>query len=283
MAFNPYEDSDFQGRPISLYEFSRTSEGGAETVYFRYNSSENDIHHPTLGSFTAIPISDDGVRESGETTSSDFQVTLPVESPVVEMLRASGAVPSDVIYLTVWRIHFDDPDLEPRVYWKGTVTGSTQADEIGVRITAATLVSSFRRGGLRLAWGPQCPYSVYDPHTCKVDKELFKTTAVLGSVDGIAVDSATFATKPVGWFSGGYIEYLLSSGIIERRLVVNHNGSSLTLNDSPIGLTAGMTVQAYAGDDKAITTCRDKFNNLPNYGGFVHIPSRSPYDGSPVY
>jgi hypothetical protein len=74
MAFSSLERSTFSGRPLQLYQFLRTSNGVDH--YWRYNGADRDLTY--LGNvYTAVSISDEGVRLTGEAASSEFQITLP--------------------------------------------------------------------------------------------------------------------------------------------------------------------------------------------------------------
>ena len=51
---------------------------------------------------------------------------------------------------------------------------------------------------------------------------------------------------------------------------------TLTLNLPLIATVAGAQAQIVAGCDHTALTCQNKFNNYPNFNGFVAIPPRNP-------
>jgi hypothetical protein len=58
---------------------------------------------------------------------------------------------------------------------------------------------------------------------------------------------------------------------------VYSGGSRFTLLvPPPSDWTASDAVTAFVGCDRKHTTCRDKFNNIPNFGGFPLHPERNP-------
>jgi hypothetical protein len=66
-------------------------------------------------------------------------------------------------------------------------------------------------------------------------------------------------------------------------MILRHLGESLRTLGPVVGIAAGDPVVAYAGCKRTVRECIDKFDNYDNYGGFPHIPGRSPYDGNPVF
>lgn len=403
MPFTTRENSVFGGSPIKLYEFHRAS-GGAD-LYWRYNTSESDLVF-SGATFKAIPISDDGVKQSGEAAGTDFIITMPAVEDFPQMFRGSGPVPSDQVFVTMRRLHAgetatvseplwstgtnvssggtsvtvlaagasmargasvpspsgefilsfqsdgnlvllqepgdvvlwasgtndettdvlvmqtdgnlviydnyvpasamwatgtdghqnatlvlqDDGNLvvytavhvDARVEWVGTVSGITQPDEIQVKVTCATLAASFRRSGLRLAWTRGCPHALYDSE-CRADPNAFKTVATVESITGDRIISADFAVLGDDYFNGGYVEWVLASGAIERRFIKFNVGNDIVILGTTIGLSVSDTVTAFAGCQHTRTDCNDKFNNMSNYGGFAHTPGKSPFSGDPVF
>lgn len=290
MPVNLYEQSAFSGQPIMLYEFIRTS--GATTVRWHYTNADRDIKYNT-NTYLAVPISDGGIRLSSEAASTEFNVTMPIQSDFCTSFRLAGAVPSDSVYLRVRRSHAgevvgidgDAPEIvnDALVVWVGTVNGITQIDELQGRVSCAMLSASLKRGGLRYGYQKNCPHVLYAPNSCKVDKELFRVTGVVTAIDGFTVSADEFAIQPDGWFNGGFIEYALPDGLMERRMITLHTTTDVTLISFPAGLVVGATVAVFPGCDRTVDTCVAKFNNLANYGGFPHSPGRNPFDGQPLF
>lgn len=286
MAFPVLEESTFSGSPIQFYDFQR------EDFHWRYNTSDRDITYNS-NLYKAVPISDEGITLSGEAAATDFNVTLPVTAEFYASFRLSGTVPSDTIYLRVRRGHAADitgidgatPVIsDTRLVWIGTVNGVTQLDDIRAKVTCAMLSTSFRRGGLRYGYQRNCPHVLYAANTCKVDRESFKLIGILTSVVGTTLKAVNFAAAPEdGWLKGGFIEYPLDSGFTERRMILRHTGDTIHILGFPLDLVVGSVVTAFAGCDRTVNTCLNKFNNLDNMGGFPHSPGRSPYDGKPVF
>lgn len=276
MTFSDRELSNFDGKPISLYEFTRGS------LAWRYNTSDRDI---TLGVgvdavvYEAVPVSDSGVHQSGQPSADNFEVTLPADAAVALLYRATA--PTDRVWLKVRRMHHGD--TEAPVTWVGSIAQATQRDEATAVLVCQSLVSSFEANGLRLTWQRSCPHFLYDGQ-CRADKAAFAVAATVVLLDGLSVQVSSVGGHAAGWFSGGMIEWVVEAEVLDRRMVETHvSGSILTLLGSTDGLTVGKAVTLYPGCNRTVQQCNEKFANLPNYGGVPHLPGKSPFDGSSVF
>jgi uncharacterized phage protein (TIGR02218 family) len=86
------------------------------------------------------------------------------------------------------------------------------------------------------------------------------------------VISGAAAGKADGYYSNGVITFTsgLNTGL--SATVKKQVGNNIELF-LPTAFVAdvGATFTIQAGCDKTLDTCRDKFNNIPNFGGFPHI------------
>lgn len=291
MPVNTFEEHAFSGKPVFLYEFLRES-GGVE-YYWWYNNSDRNIFYNNA-EWKAVPISDSGVKLNGEAQSSSLEVTMPISEQFCEQFRLNGSVPSDTVWLRLRRIHAGDIDFttdpdEPTVIndalvtWIGTVDGINQIDEVEARVRCSMLSASLRQPGLRYGYQKNCPHVLYNPLTCKVNKEDFRITGEVLAIDGNVIEVAEFGLQDEGWFNGGFLEYTLESGMLERRMIVTHSTSFVTIMGLPSGMVVADSISAFPGCDLTVNTCLVKYNNLANMGGFPQSPGRNPFDGNPVF
>lgn len=271
MSFFSRETSIAAGRPITLYEFQRG-------IYrWRYTSADRDQVFQTQ-TFTAIAISDDGRRRTGEASADALKVRVPYNNPVARLYR--GAPPSDEVALIIRELHKDE--TESRVSWTGSVQGVRFPSPERAEIICLSTHASMQRLGLRLGWERNCTYAVYD-FMCGVDREAFAVEATVQSMDGASISSGTFDAHDDGYFAGGFIEWSIGLGEFERRNIERHVGSELTLLGGTDGLSVGQGVTAYPGCPGTSEICHDRFNNLERFGGVPHLPGKSPFDGDPIF
>lgn len=284
------EASKFQGRPVLLYQFQRTSNG--VDFFWRYNTSDRDLEYGEA-IYKAVPISDDGVKLSSEGQSTNLIVKMPIMEDFPRDFRFGGTMPSDSVWLRVRRAQGDEianldgeaPTVvgDVPITWVGTVDGISQTDEITAQITCSMISASLNRSGLRYGYQRNCPHVLYAAQGCRANKELFRVTAAISYVDRQLIRADVFGTYQDGWFNGGWVEYQLPHGPYDRRMIIGHSGDTIRVAGFLAGLTVARTVWVFPGCDRTFDTCQAKFDNLPNYGGFTDTPGRNPFDGQPLF
>jgi len=102
---------------------------------------------------------------------------------------------------------------------------------------------------------------------------------VTGSITSITTDRIEFVdtsrTEADGYFNYGKITFRTGNnagiGMEVRGYLLT--GTAIELwQPMPFTFTVGDTYELVAGCDKTLETCRDKFDNLINFGGFPHLP-----------
>ena len=273
MSYNDLEISNQDGRPIALYEFQYGN------TYWRYCTADED---KTINGHTyeAKAILDEGVVQGGS-DQNDLQITAQSDLPVAALFR--NTQPSGKVWLTVRRWHIGDPDDETPLLWSGTVLNATSDDDgASVSLSCRSLGGSYDRQGLRLAWGRSCPHVLYSEFGCKVSKALHAYEREIATVDGTSFTCVTHDEPAEGSFTGGFLEATRDDGSLDRKGIEVQAGNHFVVLGSTDGLEVGDTVTIYPGCPRNTTGCK-LFNNLPNYGGFPHLPGKSPFDGSPVF
>ncbi|MEI2325390.1 phage BR0599 family protein, partial [Pseudomonas aeruginosa] len=144
------------------------------------------------------------------------------------------------------------------------------------------LLGTEPRTSISLAWGRECPYTVFD-HNCRADREQYRVPFTVELRDGNSVTGAGNAIGgyPDAWFRGGYVEWDSGQGVIEQRGIQLHTGNRLVLVGGTSLLAPGTRAVAFPGCDQLIQTCNDKFDNTPNCGAVPFLPGKSPFDGDP--
>ncbi len=271
MTFAARETSLASGQPIRLYEFQRG------LIRFRYTNADRAIEFQTQ-TFDPVAIRDNGIGQGGEPNEEILVITGPHDLAVARLFR--GVPPADEVAIIVRDTHFGE--TEAPIRFIGGIEGVNWPTESQCEIRCQSLGASMLRPGLRLGWERGCPHSLYD-HNCNVNRDLFETTATIQSMDGLTISSGAFDAFANDYFPGGYVEWSIGLGETDRRGIIAQADETLTLLGGTQGLEVGMEVTAYPGCPRTAAICNSRFNNLPNYGGFPHIPGKSPFDGDPVF
>lgn len=268
MSYATYEDSLELGTPVELYEFTQG------TQRWFYASCAEDVL--ALGQvFTATPIKRSRVKTTTDTFKDGVTLTFPRDNPFASQFL--GFAPEEVTTLTIRRGHYGDPDGEFIVYWKGRVAGAKAANN-EITIECESVFTSIKRPGLRARFEYGCRRTLY-LKGCNVNRELYKLEGKILSISGgLVVAVAGAALQPGGYYTGGML--VAPSGV--PRFITAHSGDQVTIARPLPELVGGMTVALYPGCDHLRETCKNKFNNLDNFGGFPFIPGRNPFDGSSI-
>lgn len=274
MTFQTYETSTQDGEVTSLYEIVW---GG---TIWRYTSADRQI---TVGgvNYAPLPCSDNGMKQGGN-TNEDIEITMPSDIPLADLYQSTP--PSNTIRVTVRRRHSTDPDGQAFVYWKGYLSNVKRGEgNAAITLVCNTLLSSFTRQGLRLAWTRGCPHILYDQE-CRVNPADFVHATTIVALDGNSITLAGSGGRPQGWFTGGYIEWEVGGpATLDRRGIASSPSDvRLGLLGTTYRLSVGLPIRVYPGCDLTMSTCRNKFNNRANYGGCKQMSGQSPFDGSPI-
>lgn len=272
MSYDSIEKSEYNSRPVELYEFHR------QNTYWRYTSADSDQVYD-LQSYTANPISRGSFKGSSESVKSDLDIecdpSLGVLAPYISQ------VPYDIVYLRIIR-YFPD-DGTSRVLWQGRVTAVIFNGLDNAEITCESIYAALRRQTLRRCWQKACPHALYSqgPGECKVDKE---TVRVNGVVSLVADMTLTLTTSPGdnNYLRGGFLTAMDGNSIV-RRYVRSQIGAVLVLDALVSDTLVGLAVALYPGCDHSLNTCISKFNNVINYGGHPWIPEGNPMAGTLVF
>lgn len=277
MSYQSREVSSQDGTPISYYEIV-----WGNTVW-RYTSADTDqtIDLPLEDDvvFTAVAISDSGMTQGGS-SNNDLTISAPSNIPLVDLFHSTP--PSDEIKLTVRRAHQGDADVF--IYWKGFIQ-NVKRDEgnASIKIIGISLGAMFESQGLRLGWTRGCPHILYD-NECRANPEDFVVEAEIVLLDGNSVTVDAVDGKPLGHFTGGYIEWEANAdGTLDRRgIMASVTDTKFVLLGTTYRLEVGMAVKLYPGCDLTTATCLAKFNNLANYGGIEQMTGKNPFDGNAI-
>lgn len=274
MSFNDAEKSLDGRKPIRLYKFTR----GA--LVWAYNTSSEPIKRDNVIYKSLVGgISDRGIiRSDGSSNSDSFTITAPADIDVAKLFY--GMPPNARIELEVANSHLQTEEIVK--VWFGAVVSVRDTSTDKAEIIAAPFESLANTTGVNLTYSRQCGAVIYDQQ-CKVNKELhrIRTSIQQLAITGIVTsDAAKYAD---GYFSGGFIEYTIEGGEIERRYIEQHSGINLTLWGGSQGLEAGQAVSLFTGCNQSPDMCNNKFNNYLNRRSFEHLQGRSPFDGNQVF
>lgn len=268
MSYDSQERSFQDGKPIELYEFQR-----GERIW-RFTSAPFGV--TILGNdWEPATLKRGSIETNPEMARNALKLQCAREFEIADLYRVTA--PTEVVLLYVRRYHRTDGTVA--LIWAGRVL-NVQWKGSEASMNCEPISSSVRRIGLRRLYQKGCPHVLYSEQPgCGLDRETQKIETTVTAVDGLVLTVAALLAKP---YAGGYVEWEAEAGVIERRFIRSFTGLELTLTQPFQGIAPPNLVTVFPGCDHTMETC-DEYGNLPNYGGFPYIPTKNPFDGTPVY
>lgn len=261
-------------RPIELFEFQNGN------TFYRLTSSEVAFEFAG-NTYTPTAMDRGNVGRSGEAEQTTLEVRLPTTSTLASLYL--GIQPANRTTLTLRRVHLSASPTTAITLFRGFVTSARFTDE------QATLLLKpfnelFQREMPRYTYQGLCNHILYS-NACGIietDPPNQLTAAVTAFVepDGSQITvtgagSVTDNRSPAQPFKGGFARL---TDFSDYRLILDQDGDTLTLLLPFRTNILGSDIVLQRGCDKTIQTCLDKFNNVPNYGGFPHVPGVNPFN-----
>lgn len=219
--------------------------------------------------WTPAPISMSGVTQTNELAKDPLKITVPRDNTLA--LTFLGSSPDTITTVTVFRGQIGTSEFT--AYWKGRVAGTSISGD-SVTFDCENIFTSMRRTGLRAKYQKNCRHALYS-EGCGLSIAAYEESAVAVSASGYGVVITGGDSFDAGYFTGGILKTAT-----EMRYISLHNGNNLTLLQPSRELiqSGGGAVTLYPGCNHTMTHCKDKFNNLNNYGGFPWIPTKNPFN-----
>jgi hypothetical protein len=284
--FSAHELSRFLGRPVHLFAFTRQS------LAWRFASGSRDV---VVGDTTyqcAPGIARSEISQTSERAKDKITISMPylldpnaLEHPVTQSFGDNFRPypPGDVVYVTCMSMHANDDAIETAADWMGRVS-SAKFTDTQLELTCEPTRSNKKFSGNTGRWCVGCPLALDGTGNgqCNVDAATHGFAATLLSVEGLKLTADAFAGHENGRLEGGYIEYARADGLIERRTIMSHSASTITINYGGAEIIAELQVTAYPGCAHTTDDCNDYYNNIDNFGGHKDMVVENPMDGHRV-
>jgi hypothetical protein len=263
--------------------------GGLGTLY--YTSADVPVAFEGNEYLPAILTRSELTSGGRETGDGDVDLTMARDHAVARCFHYG--TPQLPVALTLYALHRDNLTADG----DGTYTVTDEAEVRTLLEGAMGTRPRFRGNACTLAFAPAetlvdrtvprytcsraCPWLLYDVHTCKVNRATFALTGV--TVDAV---SGRVVTVPglAAWagsdaFKAKHGVLIPPSGAQETITDVDLTAETVTLLNVIPGLAPGDVVDILAGCDQLIGTCRTRFDNVVNFGGWPDMPVRNPWTG----
>jgi uncharacterized phage protein (TIGR02218 family) len=258
--------SVLHSQPVEVYKFE-----GTLTSYYM----TSDARDVTMGGqvYTATPVSRGAIQGASE-DQEDFaiEITMPYNHPLIAEY-VFGIAPPD-LEVEIWRGERDHMN-SAILLWKGKPL-SFAIEGLEAKLSVPSPLSYILNDVCppKKYQGP-CNHILYDQY-CGVSEAGNTHTSEITALSGkfITLDSNPFVDQAcrggeLVWTAGG-----------QRRMISSHTGNVFKVATSFSGLSIGQTVTIKRGCNHSFAQCKDKFNNLINFGGFPIVPEKNPFKNS---
>ena len=254
------KEEGHQKEPYEIYDF------WYGTAYWRYTSGDISVNY-NENTYEPAPI------ERGIVT---YDSNLEVSTLDIIMARSQGFVtkyivqnPVLVLWVKVTRLFRDLS--EPDIVFIGQIKNVTFTG-LTAKVSCVGFEKYFKQPIPNWRYQILCNYKVFD-NNCSLSDNFFKTTTNIDTVssDNLTITSNDFSLQDSDYYKLGKIVFGEDS-----RMITYHVGNTIKIRFRMPNLVPGSEVTVYAGCDRNIETCRDKFNNVINFGGHPYIPLDNP-------
>jgi len=218
-----------------------------------------------------------GIQTKNELSKANLDVRLSLDHALAIALLGRWA--ESITSLTIFAKRTSGTD----VIWKGRLANVVPEDA-SIRMVFESIFTSMRRPGLRARFLKSCRHPLYG-RGCYLNHADFAVPGTVTGISGLTVVCPAADALADGYFTGGMLE--APDGTLSY--ITNHVSSALTMNRISSALATafadegpGLEITLYPGCDHSYATCRDKFSNDDNYGGFDYIPTKNPMGGSSI-
>lgn len=265
-----------------LIDLYRIVEGSR--IWTVTSSDSEVIHNGEI--YLPETISRSNIQTKAELSKEKLNVTVSTRSEFG--FRWVNVVTDLPITITV----FEKNDAIVNVAWKGRFV-TKKPNGLKIVLIFESIFTSIKRPGLRARFQKSCRFVVYN-RGCNLNFHDFEVFGTPTTINGSVIDIPEAGLESDGFYNGG----LVSAPDGSFGYIISHVGTIITMQRPIDSLTydnnnngygnnygniyGGLVISIIPGCDKLRDTCRLKFDNLDNYGGYSWIPGRNPIDGSSI-
>lgn len=234
------------------------------------------FHFPCT--FVASPAARTEVTVDSVTNNAQITIALPLAHPLAQRYMAQASPPREVS-VTIYR---QQPGGLIERYAGGIITSLAVERHLAKFLVQSRLARLVQRKLPVIKASRTCPHILYDKN-CRADRNNF-TLGVTGSVvptltvagfDGRVVTISSIGGQADHWAQFGELVHLPTG---ERMPILDQVGTVCTMQAPIPDLRDGDQITVSAGCAHDIDTCRIKFSNQVNFGGFPQLPTKNPFE-----
>lgn len=271
MSYDQKELSAYDAYAVELYLFEGTFNTYRLTTHANPITYDGHVYTDTAG----LSRQNRKIAAAHGASTGEMQVDIPYDHPLATEYAYIDIPPT--LNFTLLRGHLTDLTSEFRILWTGPVTKWSVKGRTASLHIPSTFAEALSRVIPSKRWQRPCNHLLYDAR-CGVSRASFSHSTTISSISGVNV---LLVNLPWTGTEGNGGE-LVNNVTGERRSIVSHSVTNVTLKIPFAKAQEGHSVTAFMGCDHTGATCKAKFNNYENFGGFEHVPSVNPFQASRI-
>lgn len=267
MTYAVKDKSVHDGAPIECYEFVATHKTWRYTSYHEAVQVAGQWYTPLPITRTAIEV---GSVVDSQTTM-DFNI--PSDHEIAQQFCYT--ISPKGLVVTVRRVHQgDDYSTDYKVEWIGQMSGSSYAGNWATIKTASKIRTALNGYLSSVFYQKTCNHVLYDER-CKADREAHTEEATVTKIQRqiITVDDMVYDNSDL---IGGTMTNTRTG---EQQGIISNDNNVLRIGYPFFDLEVGDVVELTLGcDHQRLGHCKNRFDNVVNYGGFDFVPEINPFE-----
>lgn len=264
-TFAQDETSQSDSQPREIYEITH----GVTT--YRIASGERDVVY-NGNVFAAAVSTREALPVAAASDNASFQVIVSATHPLVARYLKMNSPPRQIL-VTASRLQLTSGQMQQ--LWVGYITSMSISGHVAKFLVPSRTGQALSRSLPTVVADQICQHVHYDGG-CRASRVANTYAAHPTFIDGRVVNVAFDVSYPAGdeWAARGELVHIASG---ERMTISDQVGLQITLQAVLPELRLGDSIQIVAGCQHNIPDCRDRFNNMVNYGGLPAMPTRNPF------
>ncbi len=248
-------------RQVELFRFK------TKNKVYNYTSSDKSVTFENEVYLPATIKRGDIVRSFDESSFLDIKASKNIE--ICDLFKNPYPVETKVRIVRLGRNDINDFD----VIYNGIVK-SCEFSVNEATFKAQDYVSLLTSEISGYAYQKKCNHKLFSKN-CRLNSSDF---SVVSDIEEVLTDGVSIVLEDAGGFQDGYyVNGVFSVFVdeeIQTRAIIGHFNNNIVIKSPIYNLTKDHVATIFAGCNLTSESCKTKFNNFQNFGGYEYIPNR---------
>ena len=207
------------------------------------------------------------------TAITDSLQTVDILVPITSDIAVDYALREMPVSFEVEIRNVDRDTDEIELVYQGEYVSIEVIDNYVSIKTQSIIQAQLNNQTNQVVLGTSCNHVLYDA-LCKVDIALHTFTTTVLAIKGTKI---TVVNDFVG-NDALQVGLMVNTRTGETRTITSNIDNIIRVGYDFIDIIVGDEVNLIRGCNHKYNTCKNVFNNVPNYGGFMWLPTTNPYE-----